>query len=567
MTSTGGRPPGPPAGFAGASTTARAGRTVLVDPQRHGAYPSIGAAVSESPDGTCVTIAAGTYAETLELVDRRLTLRAVPGAEVVLDGTGADRPVVLARGGKVGLHGVTVRCGDATAVQAEDAELSVTECTIHAALAPGVVVRGSGPCTIVDSAVLGAEHGLVIEGGSGLVENVTVDNVSGDGIIVGLGADPKVLSCTVSGCGQRGVYVYQHARPLVQSCQVSHTGQAGIAVAHRSAATVRDCTVRDSRGPGIEVGAGCGGSVESCTVDNTAEPGIDIADTASTRLTTAALTGADRGGKLDDLLSELDAMVGLPGVKADVHALVDEIQVNRWRAGAGLSVGAVSHHLVFAGAPGTGKTTVARTYGKLLKELGILPRGEFREVSRRDLVGQYIGHTAEKTAGVFEQAMGGVLFIDEAYTLSRLAGAGGDFGQEAIDTLVKMMEDHRDEVAVIVAGYTTEMHAFLAANPGLASRFSKTIRFEDYSSVELVDIVQRMVATNDYELDAAAAPVIAEHFDRVRDDSNFGNARDARKLFEGMRKAQSQRLRLLGRVPDLTELRSLVIDDALAALG
>jgi SpoVK/Ycf46/Vps4 family AAA+-type ATPase len=260
-------------------------------------------------------------------------------------------------------------------------------------------------------------------------------------------------------------------------------------------------------------------------------------------------------------------MVGLPGVKAEVHAVVDEIQVNEWRRRAGLSVGSVSHHLIFAGAPGTGKTTVARTYGKLLKSLGVLSKGQFREVSRRDLVGQYIGHTAEKTSVVFEESLGGVLFIDEAYTLSRQAGSGGDFGQEAIDTLVKLMEDHRAEVAVIVAGYTAEMREFLDANPGLASRFSKTIEFENYSPDDLVQIIGRMVTAGDYRIDEAAHPVLRDHFARIADDPNFGNARDARRLFEGVRKVQSQRLRLLGRMPEMAELQTLTVEDVLAVTG
>jgi SpoVK/Ycf46/Vps4 family AAA+-type ATPase len=260
-------------------------------------------------------------------------------------------------------------------------------------------------------------------------------------------------------------------------------------------------------------------------------------------------------------------MVGLPGVKSEVHAVVDEIQVGEWRRRAGLSVGTVSHHLIFAGAPGTGKTTVARTYGKLLKSLGVLAKGQFREVSRRDLVGQYIGHTAEKTSVVFEESLGGVLFIDEAYTLSRQSGAGGDFGQEAIDTLVKLMEDHRDEVAVIVAGYTAEMRDFLDVNPGLASRFSKTIEFENYSADDLVQIIARMVAAGDYQLEDDATPLLLAYFDRIARDPNFGNARDARRLFEGMRKVQSRRLRLLGRMPETTELRTLTAEDVRAATG
>jgi SpoVK/Ycf46/Vps4 family AAA+-type ATPase len=205
---------------------------------------------------------------------------------------------------------------------------------------------------------------------------------------------------------------------------------------------------------------------------------------------------------------------------------------------------------------------VARLYGRLLKSLGVLPKGTFTEVSRRDLVGQYIGHTAEKTAAAFESALGGVLFIDEAYTLSRPAGAGtADFGQEVIDTLVKLMEDHRSMVAVIAAGYTDEMEQFLLTYPGLASRFAKTIEFENYTTDELVSIVKLMIEDNDYSCGSVVLEALARHFDGMARDKKFGNAREARKVFEGMRKRQAQRLRRLGRVPATDELRELVPAD------
>jgi SpoVK/Ycf46/Vps4 family AAA+-type ATPase len=328
--------------------------------------------------------------------------------------------------------------------------------------------------------------------------------------------------------------------------------------------TIRRTKVHDVAGAGMSFGPDCGGLVEACPLENTAEPALDLAEGATpTVLAPSAAASAAEG--LDGLLSRLDEMVGLQAVKAEVRAVVDEIQVDEWRRNAGLAVGTVSHHLIFTGAPGTGKTTVARTYGSLLRELGVLDGGQFREVSRRDLVGQYIGHTAEKTSVVFEECLGGVLFIDEAYTLSRPTGGGGDFGQEAIDTLVKLMEDHRDQVAVIVAGYTGEMAGFLAANPGLASRFAKTIEFEDYTPSDLLEIVQRMAAEGDYQLEADTKPLLLSHFDRIAGSPGFGNARDARRSFEGARKAQSQRLRGLGRMPETSELRTLTASDVRTA--
>ncbi|MEV0272610.1 right-handed parallel beta-helix repeat-containing protein [Hamadaea sp. NPDC050747] len=537
------------------------GRTLLVSRQP-GAYPTIGHALSEAPPGAVLSIAEGTYLETLDLVDITVTLAAVAGAKVVLDGTGTDRPAVRAKNGAVSLHGIEVRAG----IAVDGAALTLRQCTVTGDRRPAISIRGSAGFTVTDCAVSQAEQGIVIDGAPGRLEGTTVSDVTGDGIIVGMGADPAIRNCVVTGSGLRGIYVYQYGRPVIEGCEVSRTGAEGISVAQHSSPVIRGCSVTDARGVGIAFAADCAGTVEACRVENTAQPGVAIAEGATTTVVAAATSGSGPTGHgLDSLLAELDGMTGLAGVKAEVRALVDELQVNEWRRRAGLPVGAASHHLIFAGAPGTGKTTVARTYGRLLKALGVLPHGRFREVSRRDLVGQYIGHTAEKTSLVFEEAVGGVLFIDEAYTLSRAGGSGGDFGQEAIDTLVKLMEDHRDEVAVIVAGYTDEMADFLSANPGLASRFGKTVEFGNYTPAELLDIIGRMVAAGEYELDPAAAPVLLRYFARVADGPNFGNARDARRLFEGVRKAQSQRLRQSGRLPTVDQLRAMLVDDVLVA--
>ncbi|WP_027943975.1 right-handed parallel beta-helix repeat-containing protein [Amycolatopsis taiwanensis] len=544
------------------------GRMLLVA-DRPGAYPTIGHALADAGDGTVVTIADGTYREVLELTGSRVTLAAANGAKVVIDGSGADQPVLHVDKGSLTLHGIEVRAGDAAAIAVDEAALIARGCTVTGGRGPAIGIRGSAAFEVTGCTITAAEQGVAVEGAGGLLEDTVIEDVTGDGIVVGMGADPVIRNCTVTGCRLRGIYVYQYGRPVIEGCEISRTGLEGIAVAHHSAPVLRHCSVHDTSGVGIAFASGCEGTVEACQVDNTAEPGVALAEGATpTVLADAGPAGATgRGGhELDELLAELDAMIGLPGVKAGVRALIDELQVNEWRRNAGLPVGAASHHLIFTGAPGTGKTTVARIYGRLLRALGVLPRGQFREVSRRDLVGQYIGHTVEKTAKLFEEALGGVLFIDEAYTLFRDGSSDGDFGQEAIDTLVKLMEDHRDEIAVIVAGYTGEMGKFLSANPGLASRFGKTIKFENYSPPELVGIIGRMVAAESYELEHKANDELMAYFGRIAAETNFGNARDARRLFEGMRQAQSQRLRKLGRIPAVDELRALHLADVRAAI-
>ncbi|WFE25945.1 AAA family ATPase [Solwaraspora sp. WMMD791] len=556
-------------------------RTLTVCPDRPGAYPSIGDALAAATDDTVVSVAPGTYYEALFVNDRRIAVVAAQGpGSVTVDASSGTYPTVSANGGAVELRDLVLRAGDAPAVAVDRAELTMSGCRLHAGFGAGVTIGGRSRFALTRCTVSGARYGLVVEDADGTVDGCEFTDLAEDGVIVRIGAAPTIRASTISGCGNRGVYVYQHGRPTLETCEISGTGGAGVAVAHQSAPTLRRCRIRDTGGPAVSFGRGCGGSVEECSTENTATPAFEVADgadptivtgTASRRAVFGAAAAQHSGGqdtaRADELLAELDAMVGLESVKDEVRSLIDEIQVNEWRRGAGLPVSAVSHHLIFAGAPGTGKTTVARIYGELLAALAVLPGGPFKEVSRRDLVGQYLGHTAEKTAAVFEQARGGVLFIDEAYTLSRSFGSGGDFGQEAIDTLVKLMEDHRDEIAVIAAGYTVEMVQFLDANPGLASRFAKTIEFGNYSPQQLVVIVERMAAADEYLLADTVPQVLLAHFSAVRRDENFGNAREARKLFEGVRKAQAQRLRQSGQRPSLDDLRTVTEADVRAATG
>ncbi|MFF0147918.1 ATPase family protein associated with various cellular activities (AAA) [Amycolatopsis sulphurea] len=352
----------------------------------------------------------GRYEETFDLVGRSLTLRAAPGATVRLDCTGAAWTALHVRAGSLAPQGIEVDAAG-TAVHAKDAELTLERCTLTAGGGPRSACGAAtaSPSAAARSAVPNrAWWWKALPAGWKTAKSVTSP---GDGLVIGLGADPAVAGCTIAGCGYRGIYIYHYARPVIEGCDVSRTNGPGIAVAHRSVPTIRRTAVHDVTGAGISFGGDCTGLVEACRLENTEEPSIELAEGAAPSVIESASGIAAKG--LDGLLTQLDGMVGLRGVKAEVRAVVDEIQVDEWRRNAGLAVGAVSHHLIFTGAPGTGKTTVARTYGSLLAELGVLTGGQFREVSRRDLVGQYIGHIAEKTSVVFEECLGGVLFIDE----------------------------------------------------------------------------------------------------------------------------------------------------------
>jgi Holliday junction resolvasome RuvABC ATP-dependent DNA helicase subunit len=258
---------------------------------------------------------------------------------------------------------------------------------------------------------------------------------------------------------------------------------------------------------------------------------------------------------VEELLAELDAMIGLARVKKEIHRQVALLSVERMRTEAGLKAPRMSRHLIFVGNPGTGKTTVARLIGAIYRALELLPQGQLVEVDRSELVAGYVGQTAMKTAEVCARAKGGVLFIDEAYALT-----GDQYAEEAVNTLVKEMEDHREDLVVIVAGYPDPMVRFIAQNPGLASRFTTTIEFDDYSDEELLAILDAMAGGADYELTPEARTRVGHILQATPRTSAFGNGRFSRNLFEQAIGRHAWRLKDATE-PSRDDLRLLTADD------
>ena len=270
---------------------------------------------------------------------------------------------------------------------------------------------------------------------------------------------------------------------------------------------------------------------------------------------------------LDELMGQMDSLIGLESVKKEVRSLINLIRVRSMRKEHDLKVMDMSFHMVFTGNPGTGKTTVARLVAKIYRKLGFLSKGQLIETDRSGLVAGYVGQTAGKVTDVVNSALGGILFIDEAYALAR-KGMDNDFGHEAIDTLVKLMEDHRDDLVVIVAGYTDEMHDFLTSNPGLISRFNKYIDFPDYTDDELMAILEMNAKRQGYTVEDSAKQVVREMLTSMTlsERMDFGNARGMRNTLEKLVQAQANRLAVCEGEITRDMLLAITEADAKAAL-
>lgn len=442
----------------------------------------------------------------------------------------------------------------------------LADCAVTSIGETGVRIGRDTGARLENVTITGATTGLLLEEDStALVEGGAVRESRGSGVVVYAGARPTVRGLTVASAAKNALYVGDGGEGRYDDCHFTGSRFPAVYAGARSRIVLRRCAVDGTetdllRDEEAEVYA------QDCHVEDVADPVLPTlppptaaeGKTPVPGVRRAVGTGGTAGereqdpgareaaaAKLEDLRAELDRLVGLESVKHDVVTLTRLMQMVKTRQDAGLAPPPLSRHLVFAGNPGTGKTTVARLYGGFLAALGLLSRGHLVEADRGDLVGEYVGHTAPKTTAVFRRALGGVLFIDEAYSLVP-QGQFTDFGSEAVSTLVKLMEDHRDEVVVIVAGYPNEMNRLLESNAGLASRFTRTLYFDDYSSSELVRIVEHQADSHQYTFAPQTTAALHDYFEMLPRGEQFGNGRNARQVFQRMTEKHAQRVAELG---------------------
>jgi Right handed beta helix region/ATPase family associated with various cellular activities (AAA)/AAA lid domain len=441
----------------------------------------------------------------------------------------------------------------------------VEDCEVRACAGTGIDI-GAGTGGLISGTRIsetGSAGVFVREGAAPWLTDCEITDTKGTGLVVQARATPRISGVSVERAAKNGLYLADGAAGNYDGCDIAGSGYPAVYVGNGATPTLRGCRFRDAD-EDVRLADGAEPVFAFCQSDEVKVSNLPDQEernvTMPLGLAVAALgpagTGAgkasgtgkaeaaseqERALALAALLSELDALIGLERVKQDVSTMVKVMRLVQRRSEVGLAAPPLSRHLVFAGNSGTGKTTVARLYGRILAAMGMLSSGHLIEADRAALVGEYVGHTAPKTTAMFRKALDGVLFIDEAYSLVP-QGQATDFGREAIATLVKLMEDHRDDVVVIVAGYPREMERFISANPGLASRFNRTLMFEDYGDPELVRIVEWHARAHQYELAGETRDALLGYFGSLPRDEGFGNGRAARQTFQLMTEQQARRL-------------------------
>ncbi|MEV5753692.1 right-handed parallel beta-helix repeat-containing protein [Actinoallomurus sp. NPDC052308] len=460
----------------------------------------------------------------------------------------------------------------------------IDRCEVKGCSGPGLDVAAGTAALVVDCHVTetGAAGVFVRERAAVWLTDCTIADTKGTGLVVQEHATPRLRGVSIARTGKNGLFVADKAAGRYENCDISVTGFPAVYVGSGATPLLRGCLIHDTD-EAVKCAEDADAVFDSCRAENVKAgelPQDPDGDPAGVRAgvpvpstdvgapePAGAPTGPDgttepdgrKAESLAEVLAELEGLVGLDGVKQDVSTMVKVMQMVRQRTEAGLASPPLSRHLVFAGNSGTGKTTVARLYGRILAAVGLLSRGHLVEADRGSLVGEYVGHTAPKTTAIFRRALGGVLFIDEAYALTP-EGQGTDYGREAVATLVKLMEDHRDNVVVIVAGYPDEMERFIDVNPGLASRFTRTLLFEDYGPEELVRIVDFNAREHQYELPERTRESLLAYFGSMVRDDRFGNGRTARQIFQRMTENHAKRVVEL-EAPTTEDLVTLLPED------
>ncbi len=435
----------------------------------------------------------------------------------------------------------------------EESSLRIDGGTVRDCELSGISAQTAGRVVLSGCTVRKTERAgiLIGEGTTARVERCRIEQAGGTGLVVWTGATVRARDVVVAGAGKNGVFFAEDSHGELEDCEISHTTYPAIHVGERADPQLRALHIHDVD-QDLDIAESARPRLIDVRVSDVAVSTLPLPPPGPER---AAGGGPDEAPTLEELIGRLDNLIGLGSVKRDVTAMINVMRLARRRMEIGLPPPPTDRHLVFAGNPGTGKTTVARLYGKILHALGMIEHGHLVEADRSMLVGEYVGHTAPKTTAAFRKALGGVLFIDEAYALAPVGG-GNDFGQEAVATLVKLMEDHRDEIVVIVAGYPGDMQRFIDSNPGLASRFTRTLMFDDYSAEQLADIVDNQVAEHRYELGPGTRAAIVRHFASQFREAGFGNGRSARQLFQTLTERHAQRTALIAEptTRDLTVL-------------